>query len=171
MRKIMLACIIFWVIVICIAAVCCGNADVSEAAEIAVDRDPVELGIVHLAGIDTDLVLNLTESDKPEPEPQMVSLGTFKITAYCPCEKCCGKNPSDPAYGITATGTVATEGRTIAADPRVIHYGTELYIDGQAYIVEDCGGAIKGNHIDLFFDSHQDALNWGVQEREVYIYE
>lgn len=88
----------------------------------------------------------------------------FEITAYCPCIKCCGKTD-----GITATGTIATEGRTIAVDPNKIPYGTEVIIDGKSYFAEDCGSAIKGNKIDLYFDSHQEALEWGVQEKEVII--
>lgn len=88
----------------------------------------------------------------------------YVITAYCSCAKCCGKSD-----GITATGTKATEGRTIAVDPNKIPYGTKVVIDGQTYIAEDCGGAIKGNRIDLYFDSHQDALNFGRQTKEVTI--
>lgn len=83
---------------------------------------------------------------------------TFLVTAYCPCIKCCGKTD-----GITATGTVATAGRTIAVDPTVIPYGSEVILNGVTYIAEDCGGAIKGNKIDMFFDTHQEALEWGVQ--------
>lgn len=86
------------------------------------------------------------------------STTTFKVTAYCACAKCCGKSD-----GITASGTRATQGRTIAADPRYYPYGTKIILNGRTYIVEDCGGAIKGNRIDLYFDSHQDALNWGVR--------
>lgn len=123
-------------------------------------------GYQHLAGFDERTILELP--DKPE-EPELVSLGTYTITAYCPCERCCGKDPSDPLYGITATGAMATEGRTIAVDPEVIAYGTTVYIDGQAYVAEDCGGGIRGRQIDMFFDSHEDALQWGVQEREVWI--
>lgn len=109
------------------------------------------------------------EVDEPE------SLGIFKVTAYCACQKCCGKDPSDPWYGITATGTKATEGRTIAVDPKVISYGTTVYFEGpngfHEYRAEDCGGAIKGNDIDLYFDSHEDALEWGVRELEVFCME
>lgn len=83
---------------------------------------------------------------------------TFKVTAYCPCVKCCGKTD-----GITATGTVATAGRTIAVDPTVIPYGSEVILNGVTYIAEDCGGAIKGNKIDMFFDTHEEALQWGVK--------
>ena len=86
------------------------------------------------------------------------STTTFKVTAYCACENCCGKSD-----GITASGTKATQGRTIAADPRYYPYGTKIILNGRTYVVEDCGGAIKGNRIDLYFDSHQDALEWGVR--------
>lgn len=96
-------------------------------------------------------------------------LGLFELTAYCPCSRCCGKW----ANGITATGTTATEGRTIAVDPRVIPYGSTVTIyfaDGTShtYTAEDCGGAIKENRIDVFFDDHQAAREFGVQTAYVY---
>ena len=93
------------------------------------------------------------------------SLGEFVITAYCPCEKCCGEY----ADGLTASGTVATEGRTCAVDPEVIPLGTEIEIDGVKYIAEDVGGAIKGNRIDICFNDHRSALQYGVKCKEVYV--
>lgn len=107
-------------------------------------------------------------------EPEPVSLGEFKITHYCACPKCCGKDESDPWYGITSTGTRATEGRTIAVDPKVIPYGSEVllrYADGteHTYIAEDCGGAIKSKRIDVYMDSHRAALVEGVKYAEVYL--
>ena len=90
-------------------------------------------------------------------EPETVSLGEFEITHYCTCPKCCGKW-SD---GITASGTVATENRTIATDPNVIPTGTEVLIDGQVFIAEDTGSAITGNRIDIFVASHDEAVNRG----------
>lgn len=99
-------------------------------------------------------------------EPELVSLGEFKLTHYCPCEKCCG----DWADGITYTGTQATEGRTIAVDPDTIPLGSTVVIDGHEYIAEDIGGAIQGNRIDVFMDSHQAALEGGVKYMEVFIY-
>lgn len=98
-------------------------------------------------------------------EPSEVSLGEFRITAYCACEKCC-PGTSD---GITYTETIATEGRTIAVDPDVIPLGSLVEIAGNTYIAEDIGGVIKGNKLDLFFNSHKDALEWGVQYYEVYL--
>ena len=98
-------------------------------------------------------------------EPQMIDLGEFKITAYCPCSKCCGQW----ANGITSTGVTAQANRTIAVDPNVIPYGTKVLIDGKEYVAEDCGGAIKGNRIDIYFDTHQEALQWGVKYKGVIV--
>lgn len=82
----------------------------------------------------------------------------FKVTGYCPCSKCCGQYAS----GYTASGTKATAGRTIAASSQ-FGFGTKLLINGNVYTVEDRGGAIKGNKIDVYFDTHQEALIWGVK--------
>ena len=113
-----------------------------------------------------------TEPASEDTSPQLILLGWFRVTAYCACESCCGKTPDDPWYGITATGTRATQGRTIAVDPKVIPYGSVVYFEGidgfGGYVAEDCGGAIKGNDIDLYFDSHEEANNWGVRELDVF---
>lgn len=106
----------------------------------------------------------IEEETEDKVESSLTSLGNFKLTAYCACPRCCGKSD-----GITATGTVATQGRTIAVDPSVIPYGTSVVINGNTYIAEDCGGAIGGNRIDVFFNNHQDALNFGVQYAEVFV--
>ena len=82
---------------------------------------------------------------------------TYKVTAYCACSKCCGK-----ATGRTASGTRATAGRTVAASTKFA-FGTKLNIGGHIYTVEDRGGAIKGNKIDIYVDSHAAALQWGVR--------
>lgn len=105
-----------------------------------------------------------------EDKPHAVSLGEFEITAYCPCPLCCGKDPGDPEYGITATGTRATAERTVAVDPDVIPLGSVLYIGGYRYIAEDVGGAIQGNIIDIYMESHDKALEFGRQKQTVYIF-
>lgn len=99
-----------------------------------------------------------------------VFLGEFTLTAYCPDSCCCGVW----ANGYTATGTLATEGRTIAVDPGVIPYGTHVLLiwpDGtqHSYIAEDCGGGVNGNHIDVFFNDHQAARVFGVQSAMAYL--
>jgi 3D (Asp-Asp-Asp) domain-containing protein len=99
-----------------------------------------------------------------------VFLGEFTLTAYCPGHCCCGKWAS----GYTATGTLATEGRTIAVDPKVIPYGSHVLLiwpDGtqRSYISEDCGSGVNGNHIDVFFNDHQAARIFGVQSAMAYL--
>lgn len=69
----------------------------------------------------------------------------------------------------TSTGTKPIPGRTIAVDPKVIPYGSEVVIFGNTYIAEDCGSAVKGNHIDIVFDTHQEALEFGIQYTEVEV--
>ncbi|MCB6414863.1 3D domain-containing protein [Dorea acetigenes] len=92
------------------------------------------------------------------------SLGVFRITHYCPCYYCSGGWGSG-----TATGTAATPGRTIAVDPSVIPYGSVVVINGHAYVAEDCGGAIKGNRIDIYVSDHTTALSSGTYYAEVYL--
>ena len=95
----------------------------------------------------------------------------YRVTAYCPCEKCCGKW----ADGITASGAPVTVGRFVAAD-KSIPFGTLLTIPGYGTVpVLDRGGAMKGPVLDVFFadnpgepgSGHQKALEWGVQWLEV----
>lgn len=95
------------------------------------------------------------------------SVGDFVLTAYCPCPICCGvySNMTNPT---TASGTRATAGRTIAADTSKFPFGTQLVINGQVYTVEDRGGAIKGNRIDIYFNTHQEAINFGRRNATVY---
>ena len=125
----------------------------------------------------------LDKEGEPTYEVKAVSYSSGKpmtvtATAYCSCPKCCGVWSEDHPSRIgtdyeqtTYTGTEPTEGRTIAVDPDVIPLGSEVIIDGKTYVAEDIGGAIKGNHIDIYFDSHEEALEWGKQEIEVIVVE
>ena len=110
----------------------------------------------------------------PAPEPDivvveekkldrvLVSLGEYRISAYCPCEKCCGWNT-----GITASGTQATAGRTAAMNG--VPFGTKIVIDGHEYTVEDRGAGLGSKIIDIYFDTHEEALNSGLWVmREVF---
>lgn len=90
------------------------------------------------------------------------------VTAYTNGPESTGKSPGHPAYGITKSGATAGPG-TIAADTDV-PFGTILWIDGYGYgIVEDRGGAIKGNRLDVWIYDVQDARQWGVQTRDVRV--
>jgi len=114
--------------------------------------------------------------------PQTVTLLT---TGYCKCGKCCGWKRNwllRPVYrygpqkgapkqvGVTASGVRARRG-TIAADTSIYPFGTVMYIEGYGYgKVEDRGGGIKGQHVDLFFRTHDQALTWGRQTLNVKIW-
>lgn len=115
----------------------------------------------------------------PEPTPDSLStapefIGTFEARAYCPCVKCCGvwssEHPSrDESYiQRTTSGTIPEEGRTIAADWTVLPEGSEVIIGGHTYVVEDTGAGIKGSRIDIYFESHDAALEYGVQDVDLY---
>lgn len=92
-----------------------------------------------------------------EDETESYDLVTLRTTAYCSCEKCCGHNT-----GITYSGTMAKAEHTIGANLEEFQIGTEIEIDGITYVVEDKGNLSKGT-IDIFFNSHEEALNYGVQ--------
>ena len=85
--------------------------------------------------------------------------GEFEATAYCSCAKCCGTH----ADGMTSTGIKLADGMAIVAvDPTVIPLGSEVYVPGYGLaLAEDVGGAIKGKRIDVFFWTHEQALQWG----------
>ena len=107
----------------------------------------------------------VTSRSSTLPRVSSTSTGgtVYKITAYCPCSKCCGKTT-----GRTASGTTATAGRTVAASSKFA-FGTKLNIGGHVYTVEDRGGAINGNKIDIFVNSHAEALAWGVRYLNVSV--
>ena len=82
----------------------------------------------------------------------------FHVTAYCGCYSC------SEGYGTqTSTGVTAEAGRTIAADPDVVPYGSKVQINGHTYVAEDCGGAINGYEIDIYMDEHSSTDRFGSQ--------
>ena len=93
-------------------------------------------------------------------------LGKFTITHYCPCESCCGVGGGK----ITASGTTPKAGRTVGVNPSVIPYGTKLKIGSKyGYVAEDTGGGLEPYHIDVFVNSHQEAIEKGVQYKKVWV--
>lgn len=87
----------------------------------------------------------------------------IRVTAYCPCEKCCG----EWSDGQTASGYWIQPGDRFVAAPKHIPFGTKLivpgYNEGKPVEVKDRGGAITVERLDVYFDTHQEALNWGVK--------
>lgn len=111
-------------------------------------------------GVTRKDVVNMDDSILP-PGP----LGVYEVYAYCPCERCCGKW----ADGITASGHEIQPGDKFAAAPPEFPFGAILDIPGYGKVpVRDRGGAIKGNRLDVFFPTHQAALEWGVKDLEIW---
>lgn len=101
-----------------------------------------------------------------EVVPKMVYAGEYTIVAYCTEQypHICGGNPT------TASREPVAPGVTVAADPDVLPLGTRVYIDGIGErVVQDTGGAIQGNKIDLAVESHAEAVEWGVQDKGVWM--
>jgi 3D (Asp-Asp-Asp) domain-containing protein len=116
----------------------------------------------------TEPVSNESEEITPEAAGQWQTV-EMRVTAYCPCESCCGEY----ADGITASGhRIRPADAFVAADGKY-QFGTELVVPGynnsEPVKVLDRGGAIQGDRLDVFFHSHQEALNWGVKYLSVEV--
>lgn len=99
---------------------------------------------------------NIVEENIVEKE---IEWQIAKATAYCSCTKCCGPN----AKGITASGTKVKANYTIAMSKKY-PFGTQIEIENMGiYTVEDRGGAITDNRIDIYFASHSEALAFGTK--------
>lgn len=93
----------------------------------------------------------------------------MRVTAYCSCPKCCGKY----SEGKTACGHKIRPGDAFVAADRKYPFGTEMviagYQNGQPVKVLDRGGVIRGNRLDVYFQSHEEALEWGVKYLDVKV--
>lgn len=107
----------------------------------------------------------VTEVKEIPPEAEYESLGEFTVTAYCPYEDEFGNTTAKPYNGEY----IAVEGITVAVDPEIIPYGSVVIIDGHSYIAHDCGEAVKGKVIDIYFETVEAMNAWGKQTKEVYV--
>ena len=139
-----------------------------ETEKVKILKESLEVTQAELAIANTELEMaNITISDLTSEEYEFVYIGNFKLTHYCneAYEHICGYGD-----GLTAIGTKVKPGITIAVDPKVIPYGTEVYIEGYGWrVAEDCGGGVKGNHIDVAVDTHSEAMANGVKYSGVWV--
>jgi len=115
----------------------------------------------------------LLREKRPQPAARGATTRTMTVeaTAYCPCRVCTGKGPEHPAYGITASGAPAAPG-TVAVDPAAIPLGTRMWVEGYGEAVAaDTGGMIKGRKIDVYFPTHQEAVEWGRKRVTIKIFQ
>ena len=122
------------------------------------------LGIVIVISVTIWATLQVHEflpSNEPVAEvaPMEAPAQLYRVTAYCPCEKCCSTKWAD---GLTASGLPAVG--LIVAAPKDVPFGTVLDIPGYGRAqVQDRGGAITGNRLDVLFATHEEAKQWGVK--------
>lgn len=114
----------------------------------------------------------LSEDDKTDvqsPRKEQWRVVRMKVTAYCPCRKCCGRH----ADGLTACNHRIRPGDVFVAADKRYSFGTEMIIPGynsnQPVTVKDRGRLIKGNRLDVFFHSHQQAQKWGTKTLDVWV--
>ena len=144
------------------------NATVTETQA---DTQPLPAGTANSAAI-------IPMPSKPEEEQKAETksetsdgwrIVKMRVTGYCHCSKCCG----DFADGITANGHKIRPGDTFVAADKRYSFGTEMviegYSNGKSIKVLDRGGAIRGNKLDAFFHTHQQALEWGVRHIDVKV--
>lgn len=134
--------------------------------------EPVELPeknfIVNEVNLDIEKQYETVEVTVSE----MVSIGTYYITAYCSCSKCCW-----PSTNKTASGTTChyesdpNDPTTCAIDRKLHHFGDTFYLksEGRMYVAEDTGSAVKGKHIDLYFPDHSYVQSYGSHYETVYV--
>lgn len=96
----------------------------------------------------------------------------FTVTAYTAGYESTGKQPDDPAYGITASGAMVEEGNTIAC-PQALPFGTKIHIPelDETYVCQDRGSAITNGKLDIYIEDLDDALEFGVQELQVKVWQ
>ena len=133
--------------------------------EVITVEETKEEDLILTAGIANVLDKEIEYERKRDITINLNSIGEYKLTAYCNCEKCCGKWSE---FNRTASGTTPQQGRTVACNS--LDFGTKIVINGKIYIVEDTGN-MTNNVIDIYFNSHEAALNFGVQYAKVYKFE
>lgn len=137
------------------------NAELDKLTEeLGLSKEEVELYKQELAE------LNTTLEDLQSDEYELVYLGDFKITHYCDerYSHVCGGN------GVTASGKPTEVGVTAAADWSVLPKGSIVYIKGVGFReIQDVGGSVKGNHIDVLVNTHDEAIDFGIKYDGVWI--
>lgn len=140
------------------------NEDVNNGTDTVLSEKWSECDTAQQTLKQTNVTLNKQIEQVRVRQRNKTLVGNFTITHYCPCNTCNG------GYNKTATGTTLTPYKTIAVDPKIIPLGSKVEINGQIYIAEDTGGAIKGNKIDMCVSTHLEALQRGlIKNVPVYI--
>lgn len=162
--------LVTFVIVFALASCVYGKAYTEEYDKVK-NENTADNFIAYEYSIGPEFIFATEQNFENEQQKCFREYEEFVATAYCACEKCCGEwaiNRKGPVVG--STGMELIPKYSIAVDPNIIPYGSIL-VDSieNEYRADDCGGAIKGNHIDIYFSSHEEALNYGRQTIELAI--
>ena len=162
--------LITFVIVFVLASCVYGKAYTEEYDKVK-NENTADNFIAYEYSIGPEFIFATEQNFENEQQKCFREYEEFVATAYCACEKCCGEwaiNRKGPVVG--STGMELIPKYSIAVDPNIIPYSSILVDSiGNEYRADDCGGAIKGNHIDIYFSSHEEALNYGRQTIELAI--
>lgn len=162
--------LITFVIVFVLASCVYGKAYTEEYDKVK-NENTADNFIAYEYSIGPEFIFAAEQNFENEQQKCFREYEEFVATAYCACEKCCGEwaiNRKGPVVG--STGMELIPKYSIAVDPNIIPYDSILVDSiGNEYRADDCGGAIKGNHIDIYFSSHEEALNYGRQIIELAI--
>lgn len=131
----------------------------------AIEEDAVAAYGELAARVDADREARQAQAEAYEAIGAYEYIGECTVTYYCcePYAHICGTGT-----GLTATGIPVAPG-VVAVDPEVIPLGSTVIIDGQAYLAADTGEAVRGNHVDIAVDTHQEALELGTRTAEVWV--
>lgn len=111
------------------------------------------------------MVTSLTLVPATAQAKKLIDMGSFKLTAYCPCERC----SDDFERQCALKGHYCKSNHTVAVDPDIIDLGSKVKIGKKVYVAEDTGSRVQGDVIDIFFDTHEEVENFGVKHKNVYI--
>lgn len=141
------------------------NLETRYEAVKAIQQDAVAAYGELAARVDADREARQAQAEAYEAIGAYEYIGECTVTYYCcePYAHVCGDGD-----GLTATGIPVTPG-VVAVDPEVIPLGSTVIIDGQAYLAADTGEAVRGNHVDIAVDTHQEALELGTRTAEVWV--
>jgi len=131
-------------------------------AAVAIETDAVKAYGDLLQQVDAEKEVRAAQAAAYEAIGEWRYIGECTITAYCPCEECCGPW----ADGLTSTGVPAVPG-IVAVDPDIIPLGSTVIIDGQKYLAADTG--VTGYCVDIAVSGHQEALECGVEMANVWV--
>lgn len=164
--------IISWVIVFILGLLLGTGTGILIGKAISKD-EPVETVLAAEPNFFTEKVQEVEPITTKSEEIEPIYLGNYRITAYCACKKCCGAWAENRPNGIVkgAMGVELTPGYSVASP---LAFGTKLYIEGYGdVVVQDRTASwvvdkYNGEIIDIYFDSHEEALNFGVRYADVY---